>query len=140
MIAKDSIVSSARSQAAKEKLTGKAYKLRMEELVKNPTNDMLLNMANEATKWTYQNKPNSRVYDTVAGIRNKIPVVGKLAVPLLRTVWNLGSMAIERTVPGQALNLYKLTQGKISSKQALSSLLLTAAIQEIGRASCRERV
>lgn len=127
-IAKDVIASSAKRTAKFEGLKGKEFDTRVKELLKSPTDSMFEEMSKKALEWTYQTQPKGRLYKTAKSIRD-IPVAGKLAVPFLKTVWNLGRMALERTVIGQPLNLARMMTGKHSSEQALSNLLLATALQ-----------
>ena len=127
-IAKDVIASSAKRTAKFEGLKGKEFDARVKELLKNPTDSMFEEMSKVALEWTYQTQPKGRLYKTAKSIRD-IPVVGKLAVPFLKTVWNIGRMGLERTVYGQPLNLVRLATGKHSAEQALSNLLLATALQ-----------
>jgi len=129
-IARDVIASAAKRTAKFEGLSGKDFDMRVRELLKNPTDSMFQEMAKTALEWTYQTTPSGRLYKSAQAIRN-VPVAGKLAVPFLKTVWNLGRMSLERTVIGQPVNIARMIKGKNSPEQALSNLLLATALQTV---------
>jgi hypothetical protein len=82
-------------KANSEGLTGPKLKARIEQLMANPTDDMMTTAADAALYKTYQ-RPLGPAMQSVSNALQKAPVL-RLFVPFIRTPTNLLKYAIERT-------------------------------------------
>lgn len=134
IIKSSSMATDAYAMASKEfrlkgkPLKGEAFKNRVQQILDNPSKDILKRADDQALEYTYQKelgkmgKASSKLIGAIPG--------GKLFVPFLKTPTNIVKFALDHSLLGVPKNLYQATmkKGTVEGDRALARAVIGSTL------------